>query len=198
VKASPIEDVEGLGRRRGGKAQLRLDEARKLFAEAMKVTAPGATAVLCALLMGMRAGELQGRLVRDVDDAGRLLWITAAKTAAGKRTLHIPEVIRDRVLELAKGREPAALLFGDHSRGWVRRQTLKLCALAGVPPVCAHGLRGTFATLALELGIGPSQVAADLGHADQRVLYKNYAAEGAGETYRTDRVALKLMPGGRR
>ena len=50
-----------------------------------------AIAALVSLLMGMRASEITTRIVRDLDDSGRLLWIPHAKTEAGKRTLQVPE-----------------------------------------------------------------------------------------------------------
>ena len=35
----------------------------------------GAVAAMMALVMGMRASEIVSRVVRDLDDDGRLLWI---------------------------------------------------------------------------------------------------------------------------
>jgi hypothetical protein len=35
----------------------------------------GAAAAMLALLLGMRATEITARVVRDLDDEGRLLWI---------------------------------------------------------------------------------------------------------------------------
>jgi len=43
----------------------------------------GAIAAMCALLLGMRATPIVTRTVRDLDDGGRLLHITNAKTEAG-------------------------------------------------------------------------------------------------------------------
>ena len=53
----------------------------------------GAVAAMMALLLGMRATEIVSRVVRDLDDNGRLLWIPTAKTEAGKRTLHDVEKV---------------------------------------------------------------------------------------------------------
>ena len=51
-------------------------------------------AAMMSLLMGMRASEIVSRIVRDLDDEGRLLWIPETKTEAGKRTLPVPEVLQ--------------------------------------------------------------------------------------------------------
>jgi hypothetical protein len=37
---------------------------------------------------------------RDVDDDGRLLWIPATKTPAGRRTVEVPEVLRPHLVRL--------------------------------------------------------------------------------------------------
>ena len=40
-----------------------------------------------ALLLGMRASEVLCRVVRDLDDAGRVLWIPLGKTDNARRRL---------------------------------------------------------------------------------------------------------------
>jgi len=71
--------VQGLGRRKHGKA-LRIDEARRWSQKAVKLAKrgdAGAVATLMSLLIGMRASEIDSRVVRDLDDDARLLWIQA-------------------------------------------------------------------------------------------------------------------------
>ena len=82
---NPLEDVVGVGKRRHGKAQLRIDEARRWQAKALQFAdqgEEGAVAAMMSLLMGMRASEIVSRVVRDLDDEGRLLWIRFALRAA--------------------------------------------------------------------------------------------------------------------
>jgi integrase len=145
LRSKPVAEVEGIGKRRHGKAQLRIDEARKWMAKAVESAdagEAGAVAAMMALLLGMRASEIVSRVVRDLDDDGHLLWIPTAKTEAGKRTLRVPEVLRPRLQRLANGQKPDALLFGKHWRDWPREWVQRLCELAGVPKVTAHGMRG--------------------------------------------------------
>ena len=66
----------------------------------------GAVAAMMSLLMGMRASEIVSRIVRDLDDEGRLLWIPETKTEAGKRTLPVPEVLNRTCRRSPKGRGP--------------------------------------------------------------------------------------------
>jgi len=71
ISRSPLEEVQGVGRRKHGKAQLRIDEARKWSKQAVKLAKSGdegAVAALMSLLMGMRASEIVSRVVRDLDD----------------------------------------------------------------------------------------------------------------------------------
>jgi len=84
TKINALEHVQGLGRRRRGKPQLTTDEARKFLAKALQLAEDdddGAVAAAMALLMGMRASEIVERTIRNLDDDGRLLWITVAAQA---------------------------------------------------------------------------------------------------------------------
>src|SRR5262249_55585166 len=121
ASADPLEGVVGVGKRKHGKPQLRIDEARRWQAKAIAYAnagEAGAVAAMMSLVMGMRAGEIVSRVVRDLDDDGRLLWIPETKTEAGKRTLPVPEFLQPYLREIAKGKGPNDLLFGTHWRDW--------------------------------------------------------------------------------
>src|SRR4029079_18029117 len=90
IVRNPLDEVEGVGRRRHGKEQLRIDEARKWQAKAIGLAdkgESGAVAAMMCLVMGMRCSEIVSRVVRDLDDDGQLLWIPDSKTWAGRRKL---------------------------------------------------------------------------------------------------------------
>jgi integrase len=182
ILRNPLDGVEGVGKRRHGKPQLRIDEARRWMSVAAKLAEEGdvgAVAAMMALVMGMRAGEIVSRVVRDVDDGGRMLWIPDAKTEAGKRTLEVPAVLQPHLLRLAKGREAQALLFGHHWRDWVRKAVARICRTARVPEVSAHGMRGLHATLAMDAGVTGHVVAASLGHESDTTTKTSYAKREA-------------------
>jgi integrase len=105
--------------------------------------------------MGMRANEIVSRVVRDLDDDGKLLWIPDSKTEAGRRTLQVPELLRPLLKALAEGKSPDAKLFGYHWLDWVRRWVKRICEAPGVPKVTAHGMRGLHSTLAVEAACLP-------------------------------------------
>ena len=170
VRTNPLEGVQGTGKRRHGKPQLRVDEARRWQAKALQLAEEGeggAVAALVTLVMGLRAGEVVSRVVRDLDDEGSLLWIPDSKTLAGRRKLQVPDFLQPYLIQLAKGRESQAALFGELWRDWPRKWVQRICKAAGVPQVTAHAMRGLHGTLAVDSGITSHAVAAALGRVVQ-------------------------------
>lgn len=190
--------VEIVGKRRRGKPQfVGVDETKRFVGtvlELSRVGDTGATAALTCLLMGMRASEVADRVVRELDDEGRVLVITAAKTEAGVRRLLVPEVLRPELARLVEGLRPEEKIFGaGANRAWVRSATLRLCRVAGVSRVTPHGLRGTHASLAVEAGASGQVVAASLGHESfEGVTARHYATSESVSGARTSRVARAL------
>ncbi len=196
LRQNPIDGIEPVGRKRKGKPQLRIDEARRWLRKAQEMAQKGeagAVAAMVALLMGLRAGEIIERTVRDLDDNGRLLWIPTSKTEAGKRTVKVPANLQPHLLRLARDKLPAAYLFpgkkgGQPDRAWPRKWVKRICKLAKVPEVCAHAMRGLHATLAIEAGAAPDLVARSLGHESASMTLSNYAAPGSAESAAASRV----------
>jgi integrase len=217
LRENPVEGVKPIGERNRGKLQLRIDEARKLVDLGFKLADEGhvgAVAVLTALTLGLRASEITDRVVRDLDDEGRLLWIPFGKTKRSKRALEVPELLRPYLLTLARGRGPEEQLFGTgagllprerdpevkrpRDREWVLRQVQALCKQADVPVVCAHSLRGLHATLATEAGATPHLVATALGHTSTAVAERHYTDRGAAHRAKTRKVIGRLAKPERR
>ncbi len=199
IVRNPLEEVNGVGRRRHGKAQLRIDEARRWQAKALEFAdqgEEGAVAAMMSLLMGMRASEIVSRVVRDLDDDGRLLWIPETKTEAGKRTLPVPEVLQPYLQGIAEGKGPTDSLFGTHWRDWPREWVQRICKAAKVPEVTAHGMRGLHGTLAVERGASTHIVAQTLGHRSETTSRESYIAREA-ITGADQRRVLTVLAGGR-
>jgi integrase len=190
----PFADIEPTGRCARGKPQLRVDEARRFLTTALAENSDSGLAAAMALLMAMRASEITDRVARDVDDGGRILWIERAKTRAGDRQLEIPEVLRPRLLELAKNRDPNEKLFGNVDRHWIGYHVRRLCLAAKVPVVPPHGLRGTHSSISAQ-AVPVDHVARALGHAGAEVTRQHYLAPGA-EASGKQRVVLKALAGG--
>jgi integrase len=196
TKINALEHVQGLGRRRRGKPQLTTDEARRFLAKALELADDddeGAIAAAMALLMGMRASEIIERTIRNLDDDGRLLWITDAKTQAGVRRLEVPPQLQAHLRRIARDKAPEDRLFGpEATRHWVLRAVHRICKAANVPCVPAHGLRGTHATLAVSAGATSHVVAAALGHESFVTTARHYAKTEAIEGAQQDRVLEKF------
>ncbi|MDB4982109.1 MAG: integrase [Myxococcales bacterium] len=133
-----------------------------------------------ALLMGMRVSEIADRIVRNLDDEGRLLWITDAKTQAGIRRLQVPQQLQPLLRRIAANKQPTDRLFGPKvHRHMVLRHVRRICKAAGVPVIPPHGLRGTHASLAMTAGATGDLVAAALGHESFTTTERHYARADA-------------------
>lgn len=193
LASDPFADVEPVGAKAHGKDQLRLDEARRFLALALEEDTPAGLACALALLTGARASEVTDRVVRDLDDGGRLLWITRSKTSAGVRRVAIPEALRARMLALVAGKAPDERIWGDVTRHWLGHHVRRLCAAAGVPVVSPHGLRGVAATLLHQhAGQAVEQVAQILGQAGPGVTRRHYLAPGAEGEALSREIAERL------
>jgi integrase len=194
LRANPAAKVKPLGKPNRGKEQLRFDETRRLQEVCATELAKGdaaALAVLMASVLGLRASEVANMTVRDIDDGGRVVWVADSKTLAGRRTQETAWLAPwlGWYIEGRIGR-----LFPLRDRHWVRRNTMRLCRLAGVPETSVHGLRGTHATAAAEGGATAAQMMRGLGWAGPEVGPRHYIRPGATETARTRKAAARLMP----
>lgn len=195
ARSNPLAELRGVGIAHRGKHQLRLDEARQLVQLAFQQARDGhdgSLAVLMALVMGMRAGEIVSRSVRDLDDGGRLLWIDdvdgwRTKSRAARRSLRVPDALLPLLWRRAVDKQATDKLFpspctgGQRMVSWVRTNTARLCKEAGLPRVCAHSLRGLHATIAIRAGASPGVVAQALGHEAPSMTLSAYAAPGSVE-----------------
>lgn len=198
IRQNPLEHVQGVGKRRHGKEQLRIAEARRWIGTAIEYAdngEAGAVAALTSLLMGMRASEIITRLVRDLDDEGRLLWIPETKTEAGRRRLQVPELLRPYLVSLGEDKGPHDLLFGQHWRDWPREWVQRICDKAKVPKVTAHGMRGLHSTLAVDIGMTGQAVATALGHESSKTTYQSYVHPSAAAHSQQRKVLGTLMGG---
>lgn len=190
LRGAPFDGLVVAGERTAGKPQLRVDSARRFLSAALHEQSASGLAAAMALLMGMRASEITGLHVRDIDDGGKLVWISRAKTRRGVRRLSVPPQLVSRLGPLAAGRSADEPLWGDVDRHWLGYHVVRLCRVAGVERVTPHGLRGTWATLSVA-AMPTEQVAATLGHLPA-VSRAAYIAPGAEQSAAATRVAEQL------
>jgi len=181
---------------------LSTDQARRLITST--ATSRHHAAIVLALYLGLRRGELLGLRWDDVDlDAGRLevrhslqrvegeLLLLAPKTRSSRRTCPLPEpcVTALRVHRVAQHRERMALGESWTETGMVftseagtsldpdnfSRAWGRLRAVLGDPPVRFHDLRHTCVTLLLDSGVPPHVVRDIVGHSALDVTMNIYA-----------------------
>jgi len=182
---------------------LSAEQARKLIAST--VTSRHHAAIVLALYLGLRRGELLGLRWDDVDlDGGRLevrhalqrvdgqLQLLAPKTRSSRRTYPLPEpcVAALRSHRTAQRRElvvrgedrwsETGMVFTSQ-RGTpmdpdnFSRTWERLRRVLGEPPVRFHDLRHTTVTLLLDSGVPPHVVRDIVGHGSLDVTMTIYA-----------------------
>ena len=180
VANNPWELVDGQGRTNRGRQQLRPSESARFIEQAHREALAGdalATAALCCLCLGLRAGEALGLTARDVDSPW--VYVSRGKTKHAARRLRAPELLLALLVRLAQGRGPdERLIVASRQALWVKVRAL--CARAGVPRVCVHGLRGSWASNAVDSGVSLGEISKALGHGSLAVTLGHYvSAESA-------------------
>jgi integrase len=135
--------------------------------------------VTAALLTGCRYGELAAMTVGDFGaDVGTL---RVRQSKSGKpRHVVLTQEGRDFVAQRAVGKPGSARLFlRGNGKPWSKseqqRPLAAACAAARIdPPVNFHGLRHTYASRLAMRGVPLAVIAAQLGHADTRMVEKHY------------------------
>ena len=157
-----------------------------------------------ALSLGLRQGEALGLSWEDVDLRTRTLKVKHAlqridgkfqlvepKTERSRRTIKMPEVVADSLVEhlsrqqelrmLAGGRWVVSSLIFTTSLGTpidggnVTRQFQHLLEVAGLPRLRFHDLRHSCASLLLAQGIAPRVVMETLGHSQIALTMNTYS-----------------------
>lgn len=182
--SNPWETVETYGTRRRGKPQLTGAECRKLVVQCLEHGGWEGGAVLCALLLGLRASEVATISERDID--GGVLWVRGTKTVNAARRVEVPDMLQALLADVARV---------TLTRYQVTGACKRLCKAAGVPELSAQCLRATHATLARSAGATSELVAAQLGHGSTHVTEQHYIAPGTSANADMRKV-LRVMNGG--
>ncbi len=198
LRSNPLAGIKGIGKRKRGKPQLRLDEARRWTDKAFELaeTWIGGLAALMAYFMDMRPSEIIGACVRDLDDDAKILWVADSKTEAGRRVLEIPDELQPLMRAAAEGKKGGDKLVG-HQRLWVLRAVHRVCDAAGLDRVSAQAMRGLHASVAFERGATPHMIALAMGHSSPRVTRAHYATADSQRRGK-QAAALKVIRGGKR
>lgn len=159
--------------------------------------------ILTAGFVGLRPAELAQLDWGDVDLARGLLHVRHAtggtgerkgpKTEAGRRICVLPPPARDALagLERHEGRQAVFLTPRGRrfDKGAVHRYFVPVRSAYGRPDITPYHLRHACATLLLERGLSPEDVAAQLGHKDGGQLVRRLYGH-PDEQRQRERIAL--------
>jgi integrase len=203
VTTNPFKEIRAIGRPKVGKLQLRRDEAKQLSNVLLEHAHKGdcyALALTVQLLFGLRSAEMLSLRKRDLDADGTMLVVEGTKTCNARRTLSIESpIVRELLARRVASLTPESFIFGRKGATKRLSNTIlfknlhRFCALAGVPLVCPHSLRGLHSSLAVEGGMTSAAVAAALGHGSDAITLKHYIAPGAVAAARTSRISAALL-----
>jgi integrase len=135
--------------------------------------------VMAALCTGARFGELCRLTVADFNpDADTIaVWQSKGGTA---RHIYLANEGATFFKHITTGRAgDEVMLLKSNGAAWKRSEQLRPMAVAAKngrisPPISFHGLRHTYASLAVMEGVPLHVLARNLGHVDDRMVQKHY------------------------
>lgn len=212
LNRNPVPDTKPY-RRRKPKIIVLSKERMKLFLEKASEN-NWYLEILLGLFMGLRKGEIGGLKFDDFDVENRTVRIArqvtadpivskgdskitkyqlvekAPKTENSYRTLRVPKVIMDEVLERKRQNDLRKEQLGKkyidndyiscaanglpHSASAFNNALSKLCSRNGLPHLTVHSLRHMYATILTEQGVPLMKVSALLGHSSIHTTFEYY------------------------
>lgn len=138
---------------------------------------------------GMRAGELLALTPADILSTKRIdinknyakingeeLFLTP-KTSKAKRCISIPDFLYEDMLEYISklyGIEKGDRIF-YFTKSALDKDIKKYAEMAGLPPIRVHDLRHSHASLLIEMGFSPLEIANRLGHESVKTTLDTYS-----------------------
>jgi integrase len=183
IARSPIEGLHRPPKAsRGVEALITPEEHERLLAKAT----PGFVLFLRVLwATGARPGEVAAITAENFDEANGIVSLKKHKTAhRGKnRILYLTPEIVTLLVKQRERYKSGALLRNRSGKPWTEWAIVKAMKYArekaGIQHAIAYGLRHSFATDALAIGVPDAQVAELLGHSGTAMLHKHYSHLGA-------------------
>jgi integrase len=154
--------------------------------------------VTAALLTGCRYGELTALIVDDFNPDVGTIRIPVSKSGKPRHVV-LPQEGRDFFATLTANRSGSARMFlRINGRSWAKSEQQRPLAAASNaaridPPVNFHGLRHTYASRLAMRNVPLTVIAAQLGHADTRMVEKHYGHLSAGYVAQSVRAAFGTL-----
>ena len=134
--------------------------------------------VQAALLTGARYGELTSNIVSDFNPDSGTLLISQSKSNKSRQIILTNEGVK-LFKTLVLGKSGDEYIFTKNGLPWTKslqtRPMKQACVNAKIDPeISFHGLRHTYASLAIMNGVPLFVIAKNLGHRDTRMVEKHY------------------------
>src|SRR5437773_2281105 len=160
-------------------------EIRRLLDAASE---PVRTLLLCAVLTGMRRGELFGLRWEDVDPERHRLFIRRAlwrgrfvtpKSRRSRRTIDLAPTLRAALTKLSSRFQGDLVFCSADGKAvdpdnFIHRDWVRVLRRAGLRRIRFHDLRHTYASLLIAQGAHPKYIQAQLGHASIQTTLDRY------------------------
>jgi integrase len=185
------------------------EEAKKIIAAAAD---PYRTMFAIAAMTGLRAGEILGLMLEDIDFDRKVLHIQRAawcgyvqtvKSKSSRAPLPMPDALAEIIRQyLTTWRpNPAKLLFANrlgrpyNANKVVQKGLWPLLEKLGIEHCGLHAFRHTHTSLLLEVGASPTVAQAQLRHSDARITLGVYGhVIGDSQRNAVEKVAQILRP----
>lgn len=194
----------------------------KIFVEHLNELEPDIKVLFELALFGsLRRGEIMGIKEDDVRSDGRIYIDSAryevtranafeksVKTAAGERMCIVPEFVMDDIKALNLHHRKEKLRLGElwidsphlikekngepfHTH-WASKKLRAYMESIGIEPITFHGLRHTYASMCIAMGMDVATVSRRMGHSDPSITLKIYTHQFEQQNSDDDPIASKL------
>ena len=185
------------------------EEAKKIIAAA---TDPYRTMFAVAAMTGLRAGEILGLTLEDIDFDRKVLHvrrsaycgsIQTVKSKSSRAPLPIPDALAEMLRQFltAWRPNPAKLLFVNrlgrpyNANKVVQKGLWPILEVLGIDHCGLHAFRHTHTSLLLDVGASPTVAQAQLRHSDARITLGVYGhVIGDSQRNAVEKVAELLRP----
>lgn len=139
---------------------------------------------------GIRLGEMLALTVGDIDfEEGTIrinksltrvrgeILVTEPKTESSNRIITIHQELQERIREYVNSlyrARPTTRLFENRSKSFFEHEMIRGIELSGVKKITIHGCRHSQASLCLQIGYSPLEIARRLGHSKVTTTIETY------------------------
>ncbi len=179
LSANPCKKAGSMGKGRADEMQIWTTEEYQKFSDCLMDKRVSWLAFQILFWTGIRIGELLALTFADVDLKQKTMQInksyqrlkgkdviTPQKTPKSNRKVNIPDFLAEDILDYKESLynpQPDDRLIPT-TKAFLEKEMLRGVKLSGVKKIRIHDLRHSHASLLIEMGVSPKEIAERLGH----------------------------------